>query len=175
VLFARAVRTLHPLSWRPAGLVESVAGLTEAELAGLAHWQDFYAKDYTFLGRLADSAFYDARGAPLPPVALVQSAARAVAQEREALAASEQAAPPCSASWTAEQGGRVWCTASGLVPRRMVAAATQHTRCACVKAEHSALGLQDAGGAQLHVYDGCDAHSQTCSTAAPAQSPALDD
>lgn len=151
------------------GLTDDVGGLTDDQLAGVATWSTFYAGEpnYRRVGRLAGGRFYDAAGGALPPAGLVRAAASRAAAARAAREAEERAAPSCSAAWTAEGGGRVWCEpGGGRVPRRLAApqpapeapppagsaaappaAAGGQVRCACVPAGEG-MGARYAGCAE---------------------------
>jgi hypothetical protein len=153
---------------RRAGLVDDVAGLSDGDLAGLLTWRDFYHKDYAYVGLLAGGAFYDASGAPRPPVAAVAAAAARVAAQRAAAAAAERAAPACNAQWSAAAGGEVWCEHGTGVPRRTVApppreGAAPTVRCACMAADVTA-----AGATSVEIYPGCRPDATRCRTTPPA-------
>ena len=45
-------------------LTDDLEGLSDEQLAGVVRWWSFYDRDYSFVGRLVDGPFYDAKGWP---------------------------------------------------------------------------------------------------------------
>jgi len=140
-----------------------VSGISDEDLAGLENWRAFYHSDYSYVGILAGGRFYDAAGEALPPVARVQarthwhkllcllckwvthsytflpfSLQAAVASARitrAAAAAADALTPSCAASWTADDGGAVWCESPNHVPRRVIDTTTSPPavlKCGCM-------------------------------------------
>ena len=147
--------------------------MSDDNLASILHWVSFYQKDYKPVGLLADGAFYDARGQPLPPVRTLDEAARAAKAARAEAVAAEKALPACAAKWSAAEGGMVWCEEPGAVPRKLSRAGA--TRCACLpwggseEAAAAQAAKRLAPGATLEAYVDCAADSHQCRTSGPSQ------
>lgn len=146
--------------------------MSDENLASILHWVRFYQKDYKPVGLLAGGAFYDSRGRPLPPVEMLDVAARAAKAAREEAKAVETALPSCAAKWSAAEGGMVWCEAAGTVPRKLSRAGA--TRCACLpwggseEASVAEAAKRLAPGATLEAYANCAADSHECRTSGPS-------
>ena len=194
-----------------SGLTDDVAGLNQADLASLDTWTQFYHTEYSFIGLLAGGRFYDTDGTPLEAVALVQVGSCAVKSPSPAPAASHpthpstphfpQAAaasertrrsrdasvdaltPSCSASWTAVDGGKVWCDPPPsqaqpvAVPRQIVDVAASPPRvlkCGCVALNPLGDDVSDEAvrelathGRGLRTYPNCATTHTTCRSVAP--------
>jgi len=87
--------------------------LDPEQLLELVEWLDFYRRTYPRKGVLAGGAFYDAAGRPKRALARVREGAarglEARAERSERLRAAAAARPACESSWSAEDGGEVWC------------------------------------------------------------------
>jgi hypothetical protein len=142
-----------------AGLVDDVTGLSEAELAGLDSWVSFYDADYAFVGLLAGGSFYDELGRPKEPARLVSAAAEHFAAAKAQEAAAERELPACSASWSSDEGGWVWCEGDGEVPRKLKRESSESVRCACVP-------LARLSG---EPYEGCAEEERRCRTSPPSE------
>ena len=142
------------------GLTEDVTGLTDDDAAGLIYWRGFYAANYTYIGLLADGAFYDAQGQPLPPVAALEAAAARRHALLQRIAGEVRVAPSCDAAWDADAGGAVWCD-EGRLPRR-VTYLHYPVRCVCIR---DAFEVSVAAAEQgMELFGDCLPHEHRCNT-----------
>ncbi len=105
--------------------------------------------------------FRDAGGRPTPALAAAEAAAAAAPA---AAAVKDSGAPgaACRVSYSAAQGGSVWC-ADGAVPRR-VALDDGRERCRCL------AGGEAAPTAARRLYHACAPDAARCATSPPAGS-----
>ena len=120
------------------------------------------------------------------PPAAPQAAAASERSKRSLDAAVDALTPSCSASWTAVDGGRVWCDpptgqaaapATVAVPRQIVDVAASPPRvlkCGCVAlgplrddVSEEAVRELATHGRGLRTYPGCPPAHTTCTSVAP--------
>lgn len=144
------------------GLIESIEGLDPIQVLDIKEWNDFYHKDYTFIGVL-EGEYYDSEGNPTSQyhkmVSLVEKG-RQLKKEQEDI---KKKYPPCNSKWASGQGGELWCsTESGGIkrdwegyPRQRYDKTFKNSSCVCVKAF-------DDPDPSLKLYKDCDPKSKVC-------------
>lgn len=93
---------------------DHVLDLELSDLLGLKQWQDFYEKDYEYVGKLV-GRFFGPDGEKTKYYWDLEARVIEAQDFKENEEASKKMFPPCNAEWSAEKGTRVWCT-----PRRFV-------------------------------------------------------
>lgn len=136
--------------------------LKPQEIYSIFQWQQFYDKDYIFVGRLA-GRFYGYDGRKTEYMQRVEQQVELARAEKEQQKMLRIKYPPCNIEWKAETGTRVWCTnqSGGTnrdfvgVPRKFYEVGKSEYRCACVPNDR----LDDP---LLMQYDDCDSKSVEC-------------
>ncbi|XP_036975985.1 neuferricin isoform X1 [Acanthopagrus latus] len=146
------------------GLSDDVSSLSPLQMMALYDWLAFYQRDYPSVGLLI-GRFYSETGQPTQ--ALLQAeAALAEGQQIKAQTEAETLRfPACNSQWSADRGGRVWCsTKSGGVerswtgvPRKLFSPGSSGVRCVCV--EDPSAAEEDPN---LLKYDGCPPNADSC-------------
>ncbi|XP_052266017.1 neuferricin-like isoform X2 [Dreissena polymorpha] len=160
------------------GLVEDTSGLSHADLLGIVEWNNFYKKQYTFIGRLVGH-FYDEAG---QETAALKDFQRRLNEAKSAKSSDEddmRRYPPCNFEYKQGQGRRIWCsTLSGGVqrswagyPRQYFQPGKTDPRCACVKESGAPSGSEplsehdnrgDLDNPLMKLYEGCHPESYEC-------------
>uniref|UniRef100_A0A8C9MNZ4 Cytochrome b5 domain containing 2 n=1 Tax=Serinus canaria TaxID=9135 RepID=A0A8C9MNZ4_SERCA len=173
-----ATRAFASGDFSPAGLVDSVSGLSPAELLSIHSWLSFYSDNYEPVGKLV-GRFYDENGAPTEALREVEAAIEEALKLQAESDQKEQQFPPCNSEWSSAKGTRFWCsTESGGVPRawagvprRLHRPGSQGTPCVCVRSsgppwgqpgssQHSDRG--DLDDPRLQQYEGCHPLAEQC-------------
>lgn len=136
--------------------------LDAQEIYSLKQWQDFYEKEYKFVGRL-EGNMYDKRGQPTDYHGQVLERIQAAIAEKQRDELLRTQYPPCNIEYKEETGTRVWCSKqSGGIdrswpgyPRKYFQVGKTDYRCACVPHDR----LDDPA---LREYDNCDASEISC-------------
>lgn len=136
--------------------------LKPQEIYSIFQWQQFYDKDYKFIGRLT-GRFYGYDGQKTAYMRQVERQIELARAEKEQQKMLRIKYPPCNIEWNAETGTRVWCTkqSGGIdrdfvgVPRKFYEVGKSEYRCACVPNDR----LDDP---LLKQYDDCDSKLTEC-------------
>ena len=167
------------------GLVDDLRGLDSDSFDGIQTWIDLYENDYQRVGKLI-AAYYDSNGCETEALVWVQKQMQKNDQLKEEENEESKIFPYCNSEWSAESGGRVWCSeASGGshrnwagVPRQLFVPHNKQYRCACVrntgpptvpailydddKSDYNDRNLGDLENPRLKEYEGCDPQSIEC-------------
>lgn len=151
-------------------LTDNLEGITNEQLAGLVRWQEFYHKEYTFVGHV-HGAFYDASqgGKATQELERVLAAAAFASSDSEQLKRQEAELPRCDTRWSDRDGGSVSCEGRDNLRPRLVyinplrEGGEPTTRCACMEGD----GWSDV----RRVYPGCAPDAQICHTSPPPSPP----
>ncbi|NXH05300.1 NEUFC protein, partial [Loxia leucoptera] len=173
-----ATRAFASGDFSPAGLVDTVSGLSPAELLSIHSWLSFYSDNYEPVGKLV-GRFYDENGAPTEALREVEAAIEEALKLQAESDQKKQQFPPCNSEWSSAKGTRFWCsTESGGVPRawagvprRLHRPGSQGTPCVCVRSsgppwgqpgssQHSDRG--DLDDPRLQLYEGCHPLAEQC-------------
>lgn len=161
------------------GLIEDTAGLSHTDLLGLEEWNNFYKKDYTFLGHLI-GLYYDTEGKPTDAMRDFQQRLGEAKKAKLSDEDDRNMYPPCNFEYKQGQGRRIWCsTLSGGVKREWEGVPRQYfqpgktdPRCACVRASGPPTGADpraphnnrgDMDNPLMKLYEDCDPMSVECS------------
>ncbi|XP_041376842.1 neuferricin-like [Gigantopelta aegis] len=162
----------------PDGLIEDVSDLQLEDYLGLQGWQQFYEKDYKYVGKLVGH-FYDKDGNPTEAMNQYLIKLAEAKSEKKKDQDDARRFPPCNSEWRQDEGTRFWCsTLSGGVERDWVGVPRQYfqpgrtyPRCACVRTTgppsgQDDLALHDNRGdldnPKLKLYDGCEPTAESC-------------
>uniref|UniRef100_W8BNQ9 Neuferricin n=1 Tax=Ceratitis capitata TaxID=7213 RepID=W8BNQ9_CERCA len=143
---------------------DDVVSLRPNDLISLENWQQFYNKDYTYVGKLI-GRFYNGRGEPTTYYhkykMLVQQAKLAKTQAEQL----REIYPDCNIEWSVDRGSHVWCTRTSGgkernwvgYPRQLFEIGANNFRCACVQEKDL-----DTTEVMLKEYENCDTLSHEC-------------
>jgi len=158
-----------------AGLVEDVSGLSNGDYLGLKEWEEFYEKDYTWVGIL-EGNFYDSKGEVTQAWKVLQGNIATALKDKDKKDVEKKIFPPCNLEWSKEKGTRFWCTkkSGGIkrnwvgVPRRLFYPGREE-RCACIRSDGppsvdpgSKENRGDLDNPHLKDYEGCAPDSFEC-------------
>nr|XP_026653357.1 neuferricin [Zonotrichia albicollis] len=104
-----ATRAFASGDFSPAGLVDSVSGLSPAELLSIHSWLSFYSDNYEPVGKLV-GRFYDENGAPTAALREVEAAIEEALKLQAESDQQQQQFPPCNSEWSSAKGTRFWCS-----------------------------------------------------------------
>jgi len=140
------------------GAVESLDGLTPAEVAGVADWRSFYRKEekYLFVGTL-DGLYFDSTGKKTSYHDFVEEKLTEHERMEERKRLLKEKYPKCSSRWSQATGKEIWCN-ENLVPRNFLDSLGSSPRCACVDLARST----DAADGTFSVYENCSPSSGKC-------------
>ncbi|KAI1903737.1 hypothetical protein AGOR_G00030300 [Albula goreensis] len=149
-----------------SGQTDDLSGLSPTQIVALYDWLAFYQKDYPPVGRLI-GRYYSENGEPTAALRQVEEMlAEGLRQKAQAQAESKRF-PSCNSAWSADSGGRVWCsTKSGGVqrswvgvPRKLFTPGSSGSRCVCVQSDDPAALTNPA----LQEYEDCPSFAESCS------------
>ncbi|XP_056362970.1 neuferricin isoform X2 [Oenanthe melanoleuca] len=160
-----------------AGLVDTVSGLSPAQLLSIHRWLSFYRDNYEPVGKLV-GRFYDENGAPTEALREVEAAIEEALKFQAESEQRKQQFPPCNSEWSSATGTRFWCSrqSGGVprawagVPRKLFSPGRQGSSCVCVRSTgppwgqpHSQHGdTGDLDDPQLQQYEGCPPLAEQC-------------
>ncbi|OWK59855.1 Neuferricin [Lonchura striata] len=151
-----ATRAFASGDFTPAGLVDTVSGLSPAELLSIHSWLSFYSDNYEPVGKLV-GRFYDENGAPTEALREVEAAIEQALKLQAQSDQKKQQFPPCNSEWSSAKGTRFWCSRESVllglncnrvslsvpsggvprawagVPRQLHRPGSQGARCVCVR------------------------------------------
>ena len=158
---------------------DSIDGLSDDELQGIAEWHGMYAKhDEYFRVGVVVGRYYDAAGAGVEPEPFPWTRLRAHADDE---AERKRHTPECNSRWSQADGSEVWCTvkSGGIerpwagVPRlynkaldpaamggRAADPVKHDERCVCVPPERA-----HERSPCLRLYEGCAPEAERCRVA----------
>ncbi|NXV06937.1 NEUFC protein, partial [Cettia cetti] len=173
-----ASRAFASGDFTPAGLVDSVSGLSPPELLSIHSWLSFYNDNYEPVGKLV-GRFYDENGAPTEALREAEAAIEEALKFQAESEQKKQQFPPCNSEWSSAKGTRFWCSreSGGVhrawagVPRKLYSPGWRGSRCVCVRSSgppwgqpgsspHSDTG--DLDNPQLEPYEGCHPLAEQC-------------
>lgn len=160
------------------GLIEDTSGLSHSDLLGIEDWNEFYKKQYTFIGKLIGH-YYDEQG---QPTEALKDYRKRLGEAKKAKLSEEddrKKFPPCNFEMKQGWGRRIWCsTLSGGIqrdweglPRQYFQPGKSEPRCACVKDKGPPSGSDpgveysnngDLDNPLMKIYEGCDKNSFEC-------------
>ncbi|XP_013783549.1 neuferricin-like isoform X1 [Limulus polyphemus] len=161
------------------GLIDDVKGLSNEEMMGINNWMEFYDSEYVYVGKVV-GRYYDKDGHPTQALQDALAAIEKAKANKRDEAEEKQIFPPCNSEWSAEKGGRVWCSnkSGGIdrnwigVPRKLYRPGETEPRCACVRTSGPPSGSSDTTEHEnrgdldsplLKEYPNCSPESVTCS------------
>ncbi|KAI5615544.1 neuferricin precursor [Silurus asotus] len=148
-----------------SGLTDDVSDLSPSQIVALYDWLAFYQKDYTAVGKVI-GRFYSEGGKPTDVLLQTETSLAQGLKLKGQAEKENELYPACNSEWSADRGGRVWCsTKSGGVhrdwagvPRMLFSPGSGHTRCVCVRLDDSG----QSNNRNLQQYKGCPPQAESC-------------
>ncbi|XP_046484141.1 neuferricin isoform X1 [Neodiprion pinetum] len=148
------------------GLTDDVSSLKPSQIKSLSDWTGFYAKDYTYKGKLI-GRYYDSDGNPTSQYHMIQEMLALAEKENSSEEQKKRIFPPCNIEWKPDVGTRLWCSkrSGGIerdwigVPRMLFEPGSEQHRCACVNLKSKEHEMHKGN---LREYEGCAKGSTNC-------------
>ncbi|KAM9441395.1 neuferricin [Clarias gariepinus] len=148
-----------------AGLTDDVSDLSPSEIVALYDWLAFYQKDYKPVGKLI-GRFYSEGGKPTDVLRWVEASLAQGLKLKAQAEKENELYPACNSEWSADRGGRVWCSnkSGGVhrnwagVPRKLFSPGSSKTRCVCVQL-NDPIRLNNPN---LQQYKDCLPQAESC-------------